>query len=162
SPADGAGLKPGDLIVALDDKPIAHWLDLDQKLQAEPMKTFKVTWKRTATSGKIEIASAELTQVWRRELDEDDHTVTRPLFGAHNYVDRGVGAMTPVEGRFGYAVSRAIERTGDTIRTMVTGFFQILGGDRPSDALGGPLTVLKFAGVSGEQGWDSFWLMIAL
>ncbi|MFT3696118.1 MAG: site-2 protease family protein [Kofleriaceae bacterium] len=161
SPADTAGLKVGDLIVSLDDKPVAHWMDLDQRLQSEPTKTFKVTWKR-ATGGVIETQSAELTQVWRKELDEYDHTITRLVFGAHNDVDRGVGAMTPVEGRFGYAFGKAFERTGDTIRTMITGFFQVLRGDKPSEALGGPLMMYRVAKVSGDQGWDTFWLMIAL
>jgi regulator of sigma E protease len=162
SPADSAGLKTGDLIVSLDDKPVAHWIDLDQRLQAEPTETFKVTWKRAAAGGKTETLSAELTQVWRKELDEYDHTITRLVFGAHNDVDRGTGAMTPVEGRFGYAFGKALERTGDTIRTMVTGFFQILGGDKPSEALGGPLMMYRVAKVSSDQGWDTFWLMIAL
>jgi regulator of sigma E protease len=162
SPADGAGLRPGDLIVSLDDKPVGHWIDLDQRLQAEPKKTFKVAWKRAAADGKTEGFTAELTQVWRNELDEYDHTVTRLVFGAHNDVDRGVGAMTPVDGRFGYAFGKALERTGDTIRTMISGFFHILGGDKPSDALAGPLTILHVAKVSGDQGWDTFWLMIAL
>ena len=45
---------------------------------------------------------------------------------------------------------------------MVTGFFQILGGDTPSDALGGPLMMYRVASVSGNQGWDSFLLMMAL
>ncbi|CAN5175591.1 hypothetical protein BH11MYX1_BH11MYX1_23430 [soil metagenome] len=162
SPADGAGLKVGDLVVALDDKPVVHWMDLDQRLQAEPTKTFKVTWKRAAAAGKTEAVTAELTQVWRNELDEYDHTVTRLVFGAHNDVDRGTGAMTPVEGRFGYAFGKALERTGDTIRTMVTGFFHILGGDKPTEAFSSPLTMLRMAKVSGDQGWDTFWLMIAL
>lgn len=162
SPADGAGLKPGDLIVSLDDKPVSHWIDLDQRLQAEPTKTFKVTWKRAAAGGKTDTLTAELTQVWRKELDEYDHTVTRLVFGAHNDVDRGSGAMTPIEGRFSFAFGKALERTGDTIRTMVTGFFQILGGDKPIEAVGGPLEVYKIAKVSGDQGWETFWLMIAL
>lgn len=162
SPADGAGLKVGDLVVALDDKPVVHWMDLDQRLQAEPTRTFKVTWKRPAAAGKTETITAELTQVWRKELDEYDHTVTRLVFGAHNDVDRGTGTMTPVEGRFGYAFGKAVERTGDSIRTMVTGFFHILGGDKPTEALGGPLMMYRVAKVSGDQGWDTFWLMIAL
>ena len=162
SPADGAGLKPGDLIVALDDKPVAHWLDLDQRLQAEPMKTFKVTWKRAVAGGKTDTQTAELTQVPRKERDEYGHTATQLVFGAHNDVDRGTGAMTPIDGRFGYAIGKALERTGDTIRTMVTGFFKILGGDTPSDAIGGPLMMYRVAQVSSDQGWDTFWLMIAL
>jgi regulator of sigma E protease len=161
SPADTAGLRPGDLIVSLDDKPVAHWMDLDQRLQADPTKTFKLTWKRAAP-GKIETLSAELTQVQRKELDEYGHTVTRLVFGAQNDIDRGTGAMIAIEGRFGYALTKAFERTGETITTMVTGFFKILGGDTPGDALGGPLMMYHVASVSGDQGWDSFVLMIAL
>ncbi len=162
SPADGAGLKPGDLIIALDDKPIVHWLDLDQRLQADPNKTYKLTWKRAAPGGTSESLSAELTQVQRKELDDYGHTVTRLVFGARNDVDRGSGAMIPIEGRASYAFSKALERTGDTISTMVTGFVSIVSGDTPSDAIGGPLMMYRAASVSGNQGWDTFLLMIAL
>jgi regulator of sigma E protease len=161
SPADSAGLRPGDLVVALDGVPVAHWVDLDQRLQAEPTRTFKLTWKRAA-AGKTETMAAELTQVWRKHLDDYDHTVTRLVFGARNDVDRGNGAMIPIDGRFGFAMGKAFERTGETISTMVSGFFKILGGDTPGDALGGPLMMYRVASVSGNQGWDSFLLMLAL
>jgi regulator of sigma E protease len=161
SPADTAGLEPGDLIVTLDDKPVPHWLDLDQRLQAEPNKTFKLTWRR-ATGGKIETLSAELTQVWRRQLDVYNHTVSRLVFGARNDVDRGRGATVEIDGRFGYALSKAFQRTGETISTMAGGFVQLLAGDTPGEALGGPLMMYRVASVSGTQGWDSFLLMLAL
>ena len=45
---------------------------------------------------------------------------------------------------------------------MVSGVFKILGGDTPGDALGGPLMMYRVASVSGNQGWDSFLLMLAL
>lgn len=166
SPADSAGLRPGDLVVALDDKPVAHWMDLDQRLQAEPNKTFKLTWKRakasTAGGPGVETLTAEVTQVWRKQLDEYDHTVSRLVFGARNDVDRGSGAMVAIEGRVGYAMSKAFERTGETISTMTRGFFQIVSGDTPGEALGGPIMMYRVASVSGNKGWDSFLLMIAL
>jgi regulator of sigma E protease len=161
SPADSAGLRPGDLVTELDGKPVVHWSDLDQRLQAEPNKAFPVTWKR-AVAGKTDTMHADITQVWRKQLDEYDHTVSRLVFGARNDVDRGVGAMIPIDGRFGYAAAKALERTGDTISRVVTGFFQILGGDTPSDALGGPLLMYRVASVSGNEGWDRFLLMLAL
>jgi regulator of sigma E protease len=161
SPADTAGLRPGDLVIALDGVPVAHWVDLDQRLQAEPTRSFKLTWKRAA-AGKTETLSAELTQVRRKHLDDYDHTVTRLVFGARNDVDRGTGATIPIDGRFGFATTKALERTGETISTMITEFFKILGGDTPGDALGGPLMMYRVASVSGNQGWDSFLLMLAL
>jgi regulator of sigma E protease len=161
SPADTAGLEPGDLIRALDDKPVPHWSDLEQRLLAEPNRTFKLTWQR-ATGGPIETRTAELTQVWRKQLDDYNHTVSRLVFGARNDVDRGRGAMVEIEGRFGYALSRALERTGEAISTMTGGFVQLLAGDTPGEALGGPLMMYRVASVSGNQGWDSFLLMLAL
>jgi regulator of sigma E protease len=161
SPADSAGLRPGDLVTALDGAAAAHWVDLDQRLQAEPTRTFHLSWKR-ATGGTTEAMSAELTQVLRKHLDDYDHTVTRLVFGARNDVDRGTGVTIPIDGRFGFALGKAFQRTGDAISTMVTGFFKILGGDTPGDAIGGPLMMYRVASVSGNQGWDSFLLMLAL
>jgi regulator of sigma E protease len=161
SPADQAGVRPGDVVVALDDAPVAHWVDLDQRLQAAPDHAFKLTWKR-AVAGKTEVISAALIQVLRKHLDAYDHTVTRLVFGARNDVDRGTGATIPIDGRVGFAMTKALDRTGETISTMVSGFFKILGGDRPGDALGGPLMMYRVASVSGNQGWDSFLLMLAL
>ncbi len=163
SPADSAGLHPGDLVVALDDKPVAHWMDLDQRLQAEPNKTFKLTWRRAAAgNAPADTMTAEVTQVWRKQLDEYDHTVSRLVFGARNDVDRGNGAMVAIDGRVGYAMSKAFQRTGETISTMTRGFMQIVGGDTPGEALGGPIMMYRVASVSGNQGWDSFLLMLAL
>jgi regulator of sigma E protease len=161
SPADSAGLQPGDLITTLDGKPVIHWNDLEQRLQAEPNKTFKIAWTR-AVAGKTESLSAELTQVWRKQLDDYDHTISRLVFGARNDVDRGRGAMIAIDGRFGYALTKALERTGETISTMTSGFAQIIAGETPGEALGGPLMMYRVASVSGNQGWDSFLLMLAL
>jgi len=70
--------------------------------------------------------------------------------------------LSRLPGRFGFAMGKAFERTGETISTMVSGFFKILGGDTPGDALGGPLMMYRVASVSGNQCWDSFLLMLAL
>jgi regulator of sigma E protease len=161
SPADRAGLRSGDLVTALDDAPVTHWVDLDQRLQAAPDRAFRLTWKR-AVAGTTQTMSGELTQVRRQQLDEYGHRVTRLVFGARNDVDRGTGATIAIEGRLGFALSKALERTGETIATIVSGVFQILSGETPSDALGGPLMMYRVASVSGGQGWDSFVLLLAL
>jgi regulator of sigma E protease len=161
SPADSAGLRPGDLIVSLDDRPVNHWMDLDQRLQEEPDKTFHLSWQRATAAGGFETLHAELTQVRRNEVDEFGHSAVRLVFGARNDIDRGSGESIALEGRVGYAISKAVERTGETVSAMASGFFQIIAGKTPN-ALGGPLTMYRVASVSGHQGWDRFWLLLAL
>ncbi len=165
SPADSAGLRPGDLIVSLDGHKVTHWMDLDQRLQAEPDRTFRLEWQRASedsgAAGGVVTMRAELTQVQRNELDEFGHAAVRLVFGARNDIDRGSGETVALEGRMGYAVSKAVERTAETIGATASGFFQIVAGETPS-ALGGPLTMYHVASVSGSQGWDRFWLLLAL
>jgi regulator of sigma E protease len=161
SPADSAGLRAGDLLVSLDGQRVSHWMDLDQRLQAEPDRTFRLVWQRATGDGSVETLQAELTQVRRNELDEFGHAAVRLVFGARNDIDRGSGETVALEGRMGYAVSKAVERTGETIGATASGFFQIVAGKTPS-ALGGPLTMYHVASVSGSQGWDRFWLLLAL
>ncbi|MCB1991182.1 MAG: site-2 protease family protein, partial [Geminicoccaceae bacterium] len=162
SPADVAGLRPGDLIVALDDQPVSHWMIFDQRLQADPGRTWTITYERTGADGKVETHTAQVTQVRRKQLDAYGHTVERLVFGAHNDAQRSPGKMVPIEGRFSYAVSKAVHRTGETIGMMVSGFLSIIGGDSPSESLGGPVMMYKVATVSGSQGWETFLLMMAL
>jgi regulator of sigma E protease len=161
TPADLAGLRRGDLITAVDGQVVKHWALLDQKLLSDPGRTWTITWRRTQ-DGKVVERSAQLTQVWRKELDQYGHTVERLVLGARNDVERGQGKLVPIDGRFGYAVSKAVERTGETIALMAAGFAGVLKGDKPSESLGGPLTMYRVASVSGEQGWDSFLLLLAL
>jgi regulator of sigma E protease len=161
SPADLAGLRPGDLITTLEGEPVKHWMLLDQRLQSRPDHTWTLTWQRTR-GDKVETMSAQLKQVRRKQFDEYGHTVERLVFGARSDFDRGRGELAPIDGRFGYAISRAIGRTGETIGAMVSGFWSILRGQAPRDSVGGPLMMYRVASVSGHKGWDSFLLMLAL
>ncbi len=161
SPADIAGLRPGDLITALDDEPVNHWIVLDQRLQSRPDHTWTLHWQR-AVQGEVTAMSAELTQVRRKQFDEFGHTVERLVFGARSDFLRGRGEFTPIEGRFRYAITRAGRRTAETIGAMVSGFWSILAGNAARDSVGGPLMMYRVASVSGHKGWDSFLLMLAL
>jgi regulator of sigma E protease len=163
TPADVAGLRPGDLITEVDGQPVRHWLALDQKLQSDPERQWSITVRRTGAKGQVETQEAQVTQVRRKQLDVYGHTVECLVFGARNEAQRGRGEMVPNESRFTYAVSKAVNRTGTTIKVMVNATLSILAGDSPSESLGGPVMMYKVASVSGEQGWESFlWLMAVI
>lgn len=162
TPAAAAGLQPGDLVVELDGQPVDHWMVLDQRLQSAPERTWKLTYRRAGVDGEVQTHTAELTQARRRQVDPYGHGVDRLVFGARNDAPRGRGEMVPIEGRLTYAASRALDRTGETISTMVTATTSLLAGHAPGASLGGPVMMYKVATVSGEQGWETFLLMMAL
>jgi regulator of sigma E protease len=160
TPADVAGLRPGDLITAIDGAEVHHWLTFDQKLQSSPEKGWEISYQRTGPKGDVLTDVAHVTQVRRKQLDEYGHTQECLVFGARNDAQRSRGEMVPNESRFTYAVSKAVDRTTTTIKVMVTATGKILAGDSPSESLGGPVAMYKAASVSGDQGLESFlWLM---
>lgn len=160
SPADVAGLRPGDLVRTIDGEPIRHWMELDQSLQARPDKLFTLTWQRSDPErGAIEL-SAEITQVRQSRTDEYGHKAEVLAFGCAPDFERGEGELIAIDRRIAYATSKAIERTGETIDVMASGFRSILRGRSPG--VGGPYMMYRVAAVSGSQGWEAFLLMIAL
>lgn len=162
SPAEATGLRPGDLITGLDSEPVDHWMVLDQRLQSRPEHVWTVSWQRAGGGGQVASMTGQLRQAAQEERDEYGHTVTHLVFGAHSEFERGRGVLEPIRSRVQYAAVKAVERTGETIGAMVSGFVAILRGRVPGDSVGGPLMMYRVASVSGHKGWDSFLLMLAL
>lgn len=159
SPASRAGLRPGDLLVSIDGEPISHWHMLERKLRSDPDRTFAVRWRRAGQAGEAE---APIRQQWRRGTDDFGHRDDQLVFGAHASFDRGRGSMIAIDGRFTYAVSKSVEHTAHAIEVMATGLGSVLRGKSPSEELGGPIMMFQVAAVSGRQGWEALFMMIAL
>ena len=45
---------------------------------------------------------------------------------------------------------------------MARGLGALVSGHLPGGTVGGPIMVYRMASVSGQKGWDAFWLMLAL
>jgi len=159
SPADRAGLRPGDLLVSLDGQPVTHWLLLEQTLLATPERTFHLTWRRAGAAAEL---AADIRQEHRAAVDEYGGDHDQIVFGAINEVHPLAGERVPIENRFAYAAAHAIDRTAATTALMARGLVSLVRGQLPRDAVGGPIMVFRMASVSGHKGWDEFLLMLAL
>jgi regulator of sigma E protease len=163
TPADLAGLRVGDFLESLDGERVQHWVVFDQLLQSKPDHTWTIVWRRySPEKHRVLEMSAQVKQVSRRQFDDYGNTVERLVFGATTTSDRGQGEMVPIRGRVSYAARKAVDRTGETITTMVSDFWSILAGKASGDSVGGPLMMYRVASVSGHKGWETFLLMMAL
>ena len=68
--------------------------------------------------------------------------------------------MIAIEGRFGYALTKALDSTRETTSVMANGLFQILRGNTLEVA--GPVGLYRAAAGAGNEGWSSFLLMMAI
>jgi regulator of sigma E protease len=161
SPAEAAGLRRGDMIVAVDGRPVRHWIQLDQELLADPDRRFHLAWQRSGAAG-VDTLEADVRQERRAIVDEYGQDYTLTVFGAVNDFPLGRGEMVPIDSRFAYAASHAATRTGETIGLMARGLVALIHGKLPRDTVGGPIMMYRMASVSGEKGWDAFLMMLAL
>ena len=161
SPADRAGIRVGDLLTSLDGRPVDRWLLFDQALQAEPDRTFHLGWLRATPSGAQSLF-ADVKQDQLEVTDEYEQTRKNLVLGLQTERSTGEGVMVPIPGRFAYAASHAIDRTGETIALMAHGLVSLALGDLPREEVGSLITMYRMASVSGAKGWDAFLLMLAL
>jgi regulator of sigma E protease len=162
SPAARAGLRPGDQLTTLDGAPLQHWLLLEQALLAAPERRFRLGWLRARPGGGVVAMTGDVAQERKAVVDEYGQAHDHIVFGARTDFRAGLGARVPVDGRMGYAAGHAVERTAVTIGLMARGLGALVSGHLPGGTVGGPIMVYRMASVSGQKGWDAFWLMLAL
>jgi regulator of sigma E protease len=158
SPAAAIGLTPGAVIESAGGKPVAHWRELERRLETRGVEPIELVWR----DGSGERRRGELVQRLESVPDEFGQASEILVFGARSHYARGRGATLPIQDRFRYAARKGFERTGEAISVVGSAFWSILRGRNPADELGGPIVVYRAAAVSGQRGWVSFLLIIAL
>ncbi|MDB1089694.1 site-2 protease family protein [Streptomyces sp. ACA25] len=149
SPANAAGLQPGDTIVAFNGEPVEEWGALQQSIR-------ETTGEATLTverEGRTEVLTADLIENRVAKLDGSGGQVE------NEYVTAGFLGFSPATGVVKQDFPQAVERSGDI---MVTGFQALLNlpskipglwdaawgnGERDQDS---PMGVVGAARVGGE------------
>ena len=91
SPAAAAGLKPGDLITAIDGEPVGDPLAVDMRLRGLAGKTVKFAVDRAGTAVDVEIVPREVT--WIEDPRWPSSPVSLSAIGAAIGVDATVAAV---------------------------------------------------------------------
>ncbi len=138
-----AGLRAGDLILAIDGKPVADGLGFIDTMQASPGRSLLVDVMR---DGRV----LQFSVTPRAEASGD-----RMVGRIRAQVDMS-SSMVIVDAAPAEAVVRAARKTWDTSVMTVTMLGKMLMGEASLKNITGPITIADYAGQTARVGWISF------
>ena len=153
SPAQRAGLQPGDRILSVNQQAVPTWQELVDQLQANPGQTIQLTLERNGQRLEVPVTPD------RRQLDDGREV---------GFI--GAGVQMPEwpeellrEQRFGPLTSiwRATEKTGEMSWLTLTSVGKMISGLISPSNLSGPITIARVASDSAKSGWESFITFLA-
>ena len=150
-PADAAGLRAGDVIVAVDGEPVGGFPGLQRAVEAAGETPLELTVRRDGERFEATV-TPELVEA------EDG---TRPVIGIRKQFtelapgQEGVGPIS--------ALSYGVERTWGVIALSLGGIWDVISGAQAADeVLGGPVRIAALSGQAAEAGGGTFVALIAV
>jgi regulator of sigma E protease len=154
-PAERAGLKVGDEVVAIDGKPIQRWEDVVRIVSQSPDVTLEIEVRRA--SGAVDRVA-----VVPETMTENGRRVGR--IGFAPLIDPRAMEHLRTEVRYGFfeGFVRAIARTWEMSVFSLKMMGKMIVGDVSLKNLSGPLTIADYAGQSAQMGWVPYLSFLAL
>jgi regulator of sigma E protease len=154
SPAERAGLRAGDAVVAVAGDPVYTPEELMQAIQKRPGQTFDVTVER---DGKREPLSVTANAVREKSTAGGTETEVGRI---------GVGIVTRTVSYEPYplptAVANGIVKTWDMTDLTARGLWKIASRQIDSSNIGGPIQIAAEAGRQAKEGIASLALFTAI
>jgi len=151
SPAEQAGMKLGDRIVAVGETPISSFRQVPPLIMPRPGAKTTITVVR---EGQAHVLPMTIGSAVHEDAKGVKATVGR--IG----VESGFGRLEPVGAV--QALGIGVDRSFALMGTIVTGIRQILTGDRSVRELGGPIKIAKYSGEQFSLGWEPFVGFVAM
>jgi regulator of sigma E protease len=152
SPAFAAGLKAGDEITAIDEKPISNWNDMTETIGASNGKTLKISVKRSGTDLVFEITPELVPSM--NIFGED---IKRYIIGISSSGEFYTQKLNPFQ-----AMAESLRQTYSIIELMVVIVGKLITGQISTDTIGGPIMIAKMAGDQAKSGIENLIFFIAL
>ena len=152
--AQRAGLRVGDLIVAVNGEPVKVWSDLVKWVRNSPAKLLRFEIRRS--SGNVTVSlTPERVQESRQAFGK---------IGAGPQIDEALfkTMLTEVHYSFGGALQQAFMKTWETSAFSLVMMGRMLTGEVSWHNLSGPLTIADYAGQSARSGGLAFVSFLAL
>ena len=153
-PAEGAGFKPGDLLLAHDGLAIASWQEWATWLRAHPGEVTKVEVQRGASTSTLSVI------IGRQEIAGK----TLGLFGAGVAIPRELWQDLRAQTRLGglEAVPAAVQHTWRMSTLTAKLLFMMVRGDVSLKNISGPINTAQVVGYAAHIGLVPFLTIMAI
>jgi len=143
SPAEQAGIAPGDVITAIDGKPITSFEDVVAMVGPAAERSLAVTLDRDGTSLSIAVVP--------KAVDGKKPDGTPVKLGR---IGVSPDRPAPVAVSLPEAVRLGIRETYANIVQTIAGIGDIIGGRQSADQVGGPILMAEVTARVVELGWE--------
>ena len=152
SPAEAAGIRPGDTVVAIDGRAVVRWGELAETVAASKGRELVVRIQRDGALQDLRV-KPEMTR--GKSIFGEDMDTWRIGVGAskNTFVDR----QNPFR-----ALWSGIEQTWNITELTVISIVKMVQGIVSPDSLGGPIAIAQMAGAHVKKGIMNFVFFMAL
>ncbi|HHT00335.1 MAG TPA: RIP metalloprotease RseP [Thiomicrospira sp.] len=149
-----AGLKPGDKIISINEKPIQNWQDFVKVVQSKPNQVIYVQFERSGVRYNQDV---KLDSV---EID----TKLLGKIGAGVQVDKDTFKPYTTIVQYGFIDSfvQAYHRSVDLVVMSLSMLKRMLIGEVSTKNLSGPISIAQFSGQAIQSGLVAFLSFVGL
>jgi regulator of sigma E protease len=150
-PAEAAGLRPGDRVVAIDGQPVETWEEMAEAISRRAGQPVELVIERGGQRTQASVVPAEVAD--------------RDAFGRETRVGRiGIGPAGGEQRRrldpF-TAVVRGVERTGEMSLFILLTLWKLVTGVVPASTIGGPIQIGMVLGQAAQDSFLTYFLWMA-
>jgi regulator of sigma E protease len=142
-PAAAAGLKPGDVITAVNDTPIDKWDGLSETIRASAGKPIQLTVQRDGQRVEIDVTPQA----------KDDKSIYGETLGTAYVIgiERGFDQeqVNPIT-----AIGMGAKQTAWWVTTLLVSVAKMFQGKIPAKDIGGPILIVQAAGQQARLGFE--------
>ncbi|HYE95610.1 MAG TPA: RIP metalloprotease RseP [Rubricoccaceae bacterium] len=165
SPAEEAGLRAGDRIVAIDGRPVRFWTEMTGAIRNSDGAPLQLQWARPVTN----VTAEDPPPFTRRDgWAYYQGPATPRAAGEQGYLlgignDAGALGVRYTDYSLGEAIAAGTHNAWALTSTYVSLFGRLFTGrENLRDNVGGPLMIAKATKEAADQGGRRFWEMVAM
>jgi len=154
-PAERVGLATGDLILAVDGRPVGSFGTFAETVRASQGRALRITYARDGAVASVSVNPELKTVAGPLEIEGMDEDVY--MIGISHTLSTLPGAERLDQVRNPLVlVPRAVEMTVDMTTGFLRGLAKLLTGEVGVDKLAGPIGIAEIARRSLDLGWQVY------